>query len=55
MWISTTATMKFEPQPCIARRNQPSGSCMVQHLQAVPGLARRGNIDDGQQDAGDDL
>ena len=27
MWISTTATMKFEPQPCIARRNQPSGSC----------------------------
>ncbi len=25
MWTSTRATMKFEPQPCIARRNQPSG------------------------------
>ena len=24
MWMSTMATMKSEPQPCMARRNQPS-------------------------------
>ena len=55
MWISTTATMKFDPQPCMARRNQPSGKLLVQHLQAVPCFARGGNIDDRQQDAGRNL
>jgi len=26
MWMNTTATMKFDPHPCTARRNQPSGT-----------------------------
>jgi len=28
------ATMKFEPQPCRARRNQPNGDLVIQHLEA---------------------
>ena len=26
MWMSTMATMKFDPQPCMPRRNQPRGN-----------------------------
>ena len=55
MWISTTATMKFEPQPCIARRNHPKGKLLVQHLQTIPRLTGRRNIHEGEQNAGGDL
>ena len=42
--------------PAMHRAQEPAQrELMVQHLQTVPGLARRGYIDDGQQDAGNDL
>ena len=52
MWISTTATMKFDPHPCMPRRNQPSGSSMIQQLQRTPRMrTAEGMIHQCQQNA----
>ena len=29
MWMRTMASMKFEPQPCSARMNQPAATCSL--------------------------
>ena len=42
MCTSTSATMKFEPQPCSARRNQPSGIAVSSWTSVVQALFAAG-------------
>ena len=55
MWISTTATMKLEPQPWTAAQKPSQGDIVIQILQTVPGFGRRGHINQRQQNAGENL
>ena len=47
--------MKFDPQPCSARINQPKRLHLVQALQAAPRAISGRHVDERQTDAGDDL
>ena len=47
--------MKFEPQPCTARRIPAERLLVVEYLEALPGAGGRGNVDRGETDAGHDL
>ena len=49
------ASMKFEPQPCRARINQPSGDLVIENLQAVPRFSSGRHIGESQENAGDQL
>ena len=39
----------------MARRNQPERDLVIENVQTVPRFTRRRNIDQGQQNAGEDL
>jgi hypothetical protein len=40
MCTNTTATMKFGPQPCMARKNQPGSGWFLRKLRLSRALAR---------------
>ncbi len=42
MWTSTTATMKFDPQPCTARRNHPSVTLWLRNCRLFQASAALG-------------
>ena len=47
--------MKFEPQPCSARMNQPKVCWWFRYLQTAPRLIGGRHIDEREADAGDEL
>src|ERR1700677_5153860 len=53
--MRTIATMKFEPQPCRARMNQPSCDLVIEDLQAIPCFFRGRHAKESEENASDEL